>query len=120
MAPFVFGDRIEMNIEPILVNRPGSLALRPAARSANIPNMFLAADYVDTATNLACMEGANEAARLAVNAILDQAGSPRERCQDVGLRGRRHAFDPGDGGQMVEKGPAFVSRSRLPPARRPR
>ena len=79
--PFVFGDRLEMNVEPILINRPGSLALRPSPGRSAIPNMFLAADYVDTATNLACMEGANEAARLAVNAILETAGSSREPCR---------------------------------------
>lgn len=79
-APFVFGDRLEINVEPLLVNRPGSLARRPAART-KIENMFLAADYVDTATNLACMEGANEAARRAVNGILDTAGSRYERCK---------------------------------------
>ena len=43
--------------------------------------MFLAGDYLDTATNLACMEGANEAARRAVNALLEQAGSNYERCR---------------------------------------
>ncbi len=80
-APFIFGDRMEMNLEPILINRPGSLALRPGPRSEGIQNMFLAADFVDTATNLACMEGANEAARKAVNAILDRSGSTRDKCQ---------------------------------------
>lgn len=43
--------------------------------------MFLAADYVLTNTDLACMEGANEAARRAVNGILDAARSSRERCK---------------------------------------
>jgi hypothetical protein len=79
-APFVFGDRLEMNVEPLLVNRPGSLSRRPPART-KIKNMFLAADYVDTATNLACMEGANEAARHAVNAILEASGSREEKCR---------------------------------------
>jgi uncharacterized protein with NAD-binding domain and iron-sulfur cluster len=80
-APFAFGERIEFNVEPLLVNRPRSLPLRPSPGSSRITNMFLAADYVDTATNLACMEGANEAARLAVNAVLDHAGSNYERCR---------------------------------------
>ncbi len=79
-APFVFGDRLELNVEPLLINRPGSLALRPTAKT-KIRNMFLAGDYVKTATNLACMEGANEAARHAVNAILDAAGSKYDRCR---------------------------------------
>ena len=41
---------------------------------------MLAADYVRTNTDLATMEGANEAARRAVNAILDATGSPAPRC----------------------------------------
>ena len=40
-------------------------------RRPRIPNLVLAADYVRTYTDLATMEGANEAARRAVNAILD-------------------------------------------------
>ena len=36
-----------------------------------IGNLFLAADFVRTHTDLATMEGANEAARRAVNGILD-------------------------------------------------
>ncbi len=79
-APFVFGDRLEMNVEPLLVNRPGYLGRRPHPRTA-IANMFLAADYVKTSTNLACMEGANEAARLAVNAILEAATSKYAPCK---------------------------------------
>ena len=40
-----------------------------------IPNLFLASDYVRTFTDLATMEGANEAARRSVNAIIDAAGA---------------------------------------------
>jgi hypothetical protein len=40
-----------------------------------IPNLFLAADYVQTFTDLATMEAANEAARRAVNGILEHSGS---------------------------------------------
>jgi 15-cis-phytoene desaturase len=80
VPPFAFGDRLELNVEPILVNRPGGLQFRPPAVT-KISNMFLAADYVATATNLACMEGANEAARQAVNGILEAAGSREDRCQ---------------------------------------
>ena len=42
---------------------------------------MLAADYVRTNTDLATMEGANEAARRAVNAILDRTGSSAPRCE---------------------------------------
>ncbi len=53
--------------------------LRPEAVS-RIPNLFLASDYVRTFTDLATMEAANEAARRAVNGILDAAGSGAARC----------------------------------------
>ena len=66
------------NLEPLLINTAGSLAYRPEAHT-EIPNLFLASDYVHTYSDLACMEGANEAARRATNAILDQAGSHAPR-----------------------------------------
>jgi hypothetical protein len=46
---------------------------------AEIPNLFLASDYVKTNTDVACMEAANEAARRAVNALLDREGSSAAR-----------------------------------------
>ena len=58
------------NEEPLLINVPDSWKIRPKA-ATKIGNLFLAADYVQTGTDLATMEGANEAARLAVNEILD-------------------------------------------------
>jgi len=66
------------NLEPLLINTAGSLAYRPEAHT-EIPNLFLASDYVHTYSDLACMEGANEAARRATNAILDQEGSSAPR-----------------------------------------
>jgi uncharacterized protein with NAD-binding domain and iron-sulfur cluster len=68
------------NLEPLLVNTAGSWADRPEATS-RIPNLFLASDFVRTNTDLATMEGANEAARRAVNAILDVTGSRAARCK---------------------------------------
>jgi hypothetical protein len=47
----------------------------------NIPNLFLAADFVRTYTDLATMEAANEAARRAVNGILDASGSSASICK---------------------------------------
>ena len=73
------------NLEPLLINTAGSWADRPEA-ATRIPNLFLAADYVRTNTDLATMEGANEAARRAVNAILDRTGSGAERCKTFKLR----------------------------------
>jgi uncharacterized protein with NAD-binding domain and iron-sulfur cluster len=68
------------NLEPLLVNLVNTWKLRPEAYT-RIPNLFLASDYVRTNTDLATMEGANEAARRAVNAILDATGHPAPRCQ---------------------------------------
>lgn len=68
------------NEEPLLVNKVNSWTLRPEAYT-RIPNLFLAADYVRTYTDLATMEGANEAARRAVNCIIDQADVPKNYCQ---------------------------------------
>jgi uncharacterized protein with NAD-binding domain and iron-sulfur cluster len=71
------------NLEPLLINTPGSWEVRPDAvprerrerRGGAVENLFLASDYVRTFTDLATMEGANEAARRAVNGILEADGS---------------------------------------------
>ena len=68
------------NTEPLLVNLVDSWRLRPDAATA-VPNLFLASDYVRTNTDLATMEGANEAARHAVNALLDRDGHAAPRCR---------------------------------------
>jgi uncharacterized protein with NAD-binding domain and iron-sulfur cluster len=75
-----------MNLEPLLVNTAGSWTHRPTAELPEIDNLFLASDYVQTFTDLATMEGANEAARRAVNAILEASGSDSERCDVWPLR----------------------------------
>jgi uncharacterized protein with NAD-binding domain and iron-sulfur cluster len=72
------------NLEPLLINTAGSWADRPDA-ATRIPNLLLAADYVRTNTDLATMEGANEAARRAVNVIL-QAHGRRDLCAVYTLR----------------------------------
>ncbi|RZJ24356.1 MAG: phytoene dehydrogenase, partial [Flavobacterium sp.] len=54
------------NTEKLLVNLTNTWDLRPNSYT-EIPNLFLASDYVKTFTDLASMEGANEAARRAVN-----------------------------------------------------
>jgi uncharacterized protein with NAD-binding domain and iron-sulfur cluster len=73
------------NLEPLLINTVGSWPDRPDAVT-RIPNLFLAADFVRTHTDLASMEGANEAARRAVNGILDANGSGAQRCKLWPLR----------------------------------
>jgi hypothetical protein len=67
------------NLEPLLINTAGSWENRPEAQTA-VENLFLASDYVRTHTDLATMEGANEAARRAVNGILERSGSTQPRC----------------------------------------
>ncbi|HSO35898.1 MAG TPA: FAD-dependent oxidoreductase, partial [Labilithrix sp.] len=62
------------NAGRLLVHPPGSRALRPHAVLEGIPNLYLAADYVKTSMDLASMEGANEAGRLAARGILERAG----------------------------------------------
>ena len=68
------------DVEPLLVNLVDTWKLRPEAVT-KIPNLFLASDYVRTNTDLATMEGANEAARRAVNGILTASGSSATPCQ---------------------------------------
>jgi uncharacterized protein with NAD-binding domain and iron-sulfur cluster len=79
------------NLEPLLVNTKGSWRDRPDAVT-RIANFFLASDFVRTYTDLATMEGANEAARRAVNGILDATGSAAPRCPIWPLR-EPPAFD---------------------------
>ena len=68
-----------MNLEPLLINTAGSWEDRPDAVTS-VDNLFLASDYVRGHTDLATMEGANEAARRAVNGILERTGSTQPRC----------------------------------------
>ncbi|MEV6068578.1 FAD-dependent oxidoreductase [Nocardia sp. NPDC052001] len=75
------GAKRNTNADPLLINTAGSWALRPESHTADIENLFLAGDYVRTNVDLATMEGASEAARTAVNAVLDVSGSNAPRCQ---------------------------------------
>lgn len=70
----------DKNKEPLLVNTVDSWKWRPESITA-INNLFLASDYVRTFTDLATMEGANEAARKAVNGILEASQSSASRCE---------------------------------------
>jgi uncharacterized protein with NAD-binding domain and iron-sulfur cluster len=71
--------REDINMEPLLVNVVDSWQFRPEAIT-RVGNLFLASDYVRTFTDLATMEGANEAARRAVNGILRESRSDAEPC----------------------------------------
>ena len=70
---------VNINLEPLLVNLINSWELRPLP-TTKLSNLFLAADYVKNNTDLATMEGANEAAKRTVNAILDCDASKAKRC----------------------------------------
>jgi uncharacterized protein with NAD-binding domain and iron-sulfur cluster len=71
---------LKTNAEPLFVNLVDTWRLRPQAVT-DIPNLFLAADYVQTSTDLATMEAANEAARRAVNGILEHSESDAPLCR---------------------------------------
>lgn len=73
------------NEEPIFVHDVGSLQHRPDSVTS-IENFFLAGDYVRTHTDLACMEGACEAGRRAVNGILAASRVDRHRCEILPLQ----------------------------------
>ena len=74
------GDYASKNMEPLLVNKVDTWRLRPDSYS-HISNLFFAADYVRTHTDLATMEGANEAARRAVNNIIEASGMEKPLCK---------------------------------------
>ncbi|HZJ52899.1 MAG TPA: FAD-dependent oxidoreductase [Myxococcaceae bacterium] len=75
-----FRDGRPHNREPLLINTAGSWRHRPDAVT-RLENLFLAADYVRTHTDLATMESANEAARRATNGILAATGVAAAPCQ---------------------------------------
>jgi uncharacterized protein with NAD-binding domain and iron-sulfur cluster len=68
-----------VNREPLMINTAGTWALRPEAVTG-IRNLFLASDYVQTNTDVASMEGANEAARRAVNGVIEASGASVPQC----------------------------------------
>ncbi|WP_459548872.1 hydroxysqualene dehydroxylase [Nocardia sp. X0981] len=72
------------NADPLLINTAGSWEARPQPHGG-VENLYLAGDYVRTNIDLATMEGANESARAAVNALLDVTGSDAPRCRTYTL-----------------------------------
>ncbi|MFF4572115.1 hypothetical protein [Streptomyces sp. NPDC001410] len=64
----------------LLIHPTGALYSRPSAQTA-VPDFFLAGDYVRTDVDLATTEGAHEAARRAVNALLGADNSDTGRCR---------------------------------------
>jgi uncharacterized protein with NAD-binding domain and iron-sulfur cluster len=116
------------NTTPLLVHPPGSYFDRPGA-DLRIENLFLASDYVKTNTDLASMEGANEAARRAVNAILEVEGSSATPCaiwsmqDDLGplvdvakrLDSGLYLLESGGAGAAPSEGPLGMLRHRPAP-----
>ncbi len=76
----VFDPTPVSNNSKLFVNEVHSWEHRPDAVT-QIPNLFIASDYVRTNTNLATMEAANEAARRAVNGLLQAVGSTAAPCE---------------------------------------
>lgn len=72
------------NADPLLINTAGSWEARPEPHGG-VENLYLAGDYVRTNIDLATMEGANESARAAVNALLDVIRSDAPRCRTYTL-----------------------------------
>jgi uncharacterized protein with NAD-binding domain and iron-sulfur cluster len=68
------------NDEPLLINTCGSYEARPEP-DTEIENLYIAADYARTETELATMESANEAARRAVNGILGRSSVSAPLCE---------------------------------------
>jgi len=66
--------------EPLFLALTDKWHLRPDSYTG-IPNLFLAADYVRTYTQVATMEAANEAARRAVNGIIAASGADVPYCK---------------------------------------
>ena len=66
--------------EPLMVNTVDSWRHRPRA-TTELPNLFLASDYVRTSMDFACMESANEAARRSVNGLLRAAKRSISPCE---------------------------------------
>lgn len=71
---------ISENSEPLFVAYLNTWRLRPQAFT-QISNFFLASDYVRTFTSVATMEAANEAARRAVNGIIQHSGHRASLCR---------------------------------------
>ena len=68
------------NSEPLFVAYLDTWRLRPQSFT-QIPNLYLASDYVRTFTSVATMEAANEAARRAVNGIIQESGHRAPLCR---------------------------------------
>lgn len=67
------GERTNQNEEPLLVNYIGTWDARPKP-ALEIPNLYIASDFAQTDTDVACMEAAVEASKIACGALLENDG----------------------------------------------
>jgi 15-cis-phytoene desaturase len=74
----------ELNQSALLVHPPGTWANRPLAQSS-IENLFFASDFVKNPADLATMEGACSAGKLAARAIVQayEPGAPAVRVHEL-------------------------------------
>lgn len=68
----------DRNQEKLYITTCGAWTSRPGP-TTEIPNLFLAADWLQTDLDFASAEGTNQVSRQAANAILDAAGSKARR-----------------------------------------
>jgi hypothetical protein len=73
------------NQERLFITTIGAWDARPGP-ATEIPNMFLAADWLRTSMDFASAEGTNEVSRQCANAILDAAKSKARRAKVNPLR----------------------------------
>lgn len=78
----------------LLVHPPGLWEKRPDPWSDELDNLYFAGDWVRSPIDLATMEGANVAARMAVNKLLSRAGVAPSACCDV-VADYRRKNEPG-------------------------
>jgi uncharacterized protein with NAD-binding domain and iron-sulfur cluster len=71
--------KVDGNEEQLYITTCGAWSARPNA-CTEIPNLFLASEWLRNAMDFASAEGTNETARRAVNGILDTSGSQAQRC----------------------------------------
>ena len=95
--------------EPLLVNYVDTWRLRPEAVT-RIPNLFLASDYVRTFTDIATMEGGNEAARRAVDGVLDATVRRHLAARVEASRAGLPRPAAGPGRRTFPQGPAVEQR----------
>lgn len=73
-------ERSDENLESLFITTCGAWTSRPNA-TTEIPNLFLASEWMQHCMDFASAEGTNQVAREAVNGILDAAGSTARRCK---------------------------------------